>query len=347
MQDYIFESTAGKGTFGSVEKWVHKMGGDPVAIKILEGEDEGSKIRELEILKKLRLSHKHENIVLFKGSFSCETADCKKARCLMLQYVPQTLGKYVQDRMLKMNNDDRHSTARILTRQLVTGLQVVHENNITHFDIKPKNLLVTDDQNPVLKICDFGCSFTSNARRNKVDGSRWYRPPESLVADGALLELGPKIDIWALGCVVFDMVTGCVAFKGDSTAEQLFQIVKGLEPLKDTEREFLKEKLEGIRRIASSNEQLQYSFRDCTIKIVSDKSLSKEDTEKLKVYKRCMQNNQNCKECSGQRYSSFERRIHKHRVKGDCKNFILDCLKLNPEERPTCQDLLNHSFIQI
>lgn len=93
-----------------------------------------------------------------------------------------------------------------------------------HRDIKPENILVSS--NGVIKICDFGFArFISGPNESCTDyvATRWYRAPELLVGD---LRYGKAVDIWALGCLYAEMVTGDPLFPGKSDVDQLYLIIK-------------------------------------------------------------------------------------------------------------------------
>lgn len=95
-----------------------------------------------------------------------------------------------------------------------------------HRDIKPENILVSP--NGVIKLCDFGFArFFTGPNESCTDyvATRWYRAPELLVGD---THYGKAIDIWAVGCLFAEMVTGDPLFPGESDIDQLYKIIKML-----------------------------------------------------------------------------------------------------------------------
>ncbi|CAI9599196.1 unnamed protein product [Staurois parvus] len=91
-------------------------------------------------------------------------------------------------------------------------------------DIKPENILVS--HSGVVKLCDFGFARTLAAPGEVYTdyvATRWYRAPELLVGD---IKYGKAVDIWAIGCLVTEMLTGEPLFPGDSDIDQLYHIIK-------------------------------------------------------------------------------------------------------------------------
>ena len=127
-----------------------------------------------------------------------------------------------------------------------------------HRDIKPENLLICSKTNE-LKVCDFGFAryiskkndiqSTSNRSSNNGDGgdanngnkspeltdyvaTRWYRSPELLLVSDDM-PYGKEVDVWAVGCIMGELMDGQPLFPGDSEVDQLFVIQKVLGRLPD------------------------------------------------------------------------------------------------------------------
>ena len=109
--------------------------------------------------------------------------------------------------------------------QALSCLAFMHQNGIFHRDIKPfisnrENLLVSENN---LKIADFGsCKSTdSKPPHTGYISTRWYRPPESLLTRGFYNE---KMDIWAIGFVLYEITTSNPLFPGSSKNDQIHKI---------------------------------------------------------------------------------------------------------------------------
>jgi eukaryotic-like serine/threonine-protein kinase len=96
--------------------------------------------------------------------------------------------------------------------QLTSGIAHAHDSYIIHRDIKPQNIMILDDG--MVKITDFGIAMAVNANEitqtNSVMGSVHYLPPEQANGSGSTI----KSDIYSLGILMFELLTGKIPFKG-------------------------------------------------------------------------------------------------------------------------------------
>ncbi|MEI3529812.1 MAG: Stk1 family PASTA domain-containing Ser/Thr kinase [Bacilli bacterium] len=101
--------------------------------------------------------------------------------------------------------------------QLTSGLACAHDSYIIHRDIKPQNIMILDDGK--VKITDFGIAMALNSNEltqtNSVMGSVHYLPPEQANGNGATI----KSDIYSLGILMFELLTGKLPFKGENAVE--------------------------------------------------------------------------------------------------------------------------------
>lgn len=101
-----------------------------------------------------------------------------------------------------------------ISRQIALALDCAHKNNIVHRDIKPHNILVTEDG--IVKVADFGIAKASNSvtitSSNKIMGSAHYLSPEQ--AKG--MRVDGRTDIYSLGIVIYEMITGKVPYDAES-----------------------------------------------------------------------------------------------------------------------------------
>ena len=146
---------------------------------------------------------------------------CKKKKrwYLVFEFVDHTI---LDDLKLFPNGLDYQVVQKYLF-QIINGIGFCHSHNIIHRDIKPENILVS--QSGVVKLCDFGFARTLAAPGEVYTdyvATRWYRAPELLVGD---VKYGKAVDIWAIGCLVIEMLMGQPLFPGESDIDQLHHIM--------------------------------------------------------------------------------------------------------------------------
>lgn len=111
------------------------------------------------------------------------------------------------------------TAVRLYARQLFVALRHLAELKIVHADIKPDNILVSEDLKQV-KLCDFGSAFRETDSDNDPTPylqSRFYRAPEVILG----LPYDRMIDLWSIGCCLYELFTGHVMFAGRTNNEML------------------------------------------------------------------------------------------------------------------------------
>ncbi|XP_044632489.1 mitogen-activated protein kinase 13 isoform X6 [Equus asinus] len=108
-----------------------------------------------------------------------------------------------------------------LVYQMLKGLKYIHSAGVIHRDLKPGNLAVNEDCE--LKILDFGLARPADAQMTGYVVTRWYRAPEVILS---WMHYNQTVDIWSVGCIMAEMLTGKTLFKGKDYLDQLTQILK-------------------------------------------------------------------------------------------------------------------------
>jgi eukaryotic-like serine/threonine-protein kinase len=149
---------------------------------------------------------------------------------IVMEYVPGETLAQVLLRRRKLPADE----AAALARQTALGLQHAHEAGLVHRDVKPQNLLLRDDG--VLKIADFGIAHAAEISRltqlGTVLGTASYLAPEQALGE----DVGPQADIYSLGAVLYELLTGRPPFEFASLAD-LAEKQRGgtIAPVRDLE----------------------------------------------------------------------------------------------------------------
>jgi eukaryotic-like serine/threonine-protein kinase len=226
MGSYHITSLLGVGGMGEVYRAHDLKLGRDVAIKVLPPEfvtDSGRRAR-FEREARLLASLNHSNIGFIHG---IEDADGTLA--LVLELIE---GETLAERLAE--GPIRVSEALTIARQVADALEAAHEKGIVHRDLKPANIKITP--NGTVKVLDFGlakiidASGPAQAARNTLEGTREgavigtaaYMSPEQ--ARGQAVDR--RTDIWAFGCVVYEMLTGRVAFEGDTVSDTIAGIIE-------------------------------------------------------------------------------------------------------------------------
>ena len=214
---YIIVRTLGSGTTGKVKLAVHKDTHEEVAIKIIHKADFMTKPnlqmkihREISLMK--IVSHPHLLRLL-------DVLESPGHLYIILEYASkgELFDYLVSKRFLK------ERSAMRFFRQLIYGLEYLHNLGICHRDLKPENILLDDQLN--IKIADFGFArFTKSNVAETSCGSPHYAAPE--VIRGQPYD-GRPADIWSCGVILFALLAGYLPFDDPSIRTLLAKVKKG------------------------------------------------------------------------------------------------------------------------
>lgn len=142
---------------------------------------------------------------------------------IVMEYID---GKNLKQLLKKRGNLTVSEVVDIML-QITSAMSVAHDSLIIHRDLKPQNILIKEDGE--IKITDFGIAMALNAthltQTNSAMGSVHYFPPEQASGKGATL----KSDVYSLGIMMFELLTGELPFKGDNAVEIALKHLK--EPI--------------------------------------------------------------------------------------------------------------------
>ncbi|EPS61212.1 hypothetical protein M569_13587, partial [Genlisea aurea] len=216
---YEIQEVIGKGSYGVVAAAVDTRTGEKVAIKkitnIFEHVSEATRIlREIKLLRLLR----HPDIVEIKHIMLPPCRREFKDIYLVFELMETDL-----HHVIWTNDDLTPGHHQFFLYQLLRGLKYMHSANVYHRDLKPKNILANADCK--LKICDFGLARPSFGDAPSAVfwtdyvATRWYRAPE--LCGSFFSKYTPAIDIWSIGCIFAEMLTGKPLFPGANVVQQL------------------------------------------------------------------------------------------------------------------------------
>eukprot|EP01128_Nolandella_sp_AFSM9_P006758 TRINITY_DN354_c0_g1_i2.p1 TRINITY_DN354_c0_g1~~TRINITY_DN354_c0_g1_i2.p1 ORF type:complete len:614 (-),score=137.51 TRINITY_DN354_c0_g1_i2:935-2776(-) len=214
--------TLGEGAFGKVKLGTNIFTNEEVAVKIISLKNVKSKKEKFQIKREreILLRLQHPNIVNLLKVFDDE----KRGKTFMMfEYVSGgELFDYIVAHGRLQERD-----ARKFMRQIVSAVEYCHSLMIVHRDLKPENLLL--DKHLNIKISDFGLSniMEPGKRFQTFCGSLHYACPEILRGESYL---GPGVDIWSMGIVLYCLVVGRQPWDGANAEELIHGILEeGLE----------------------------------------------------------------------------------------------------------------------
>lgn len=242
---YEIGELLGSGHFGQVRRVCERSTGTPYAAKFLKmlknmraGLDRAQVEREVSILQTLR----HPNIIALKDLF-----ESRDEVALILELVS---GGELFD-FIAEKDELLESEAILFMRQILQGLAYMHGQNITHFDLKPENIMLSEKvSQPNIKLIDFGLArhLVPGQEYRSTSGTPQYIAPEVIKYE----PLSTAADMWSIGVITYILLSGLSPFQGHTAEETLKNVV-----------------------------ELQYEFEEGPFKTTSD--MAKDFIEKLLV----------------------------------------------------------------
>jgi len=228
--DYLYEATdhinyryevqkrLGKGAFGVVLKCFDHKTKEHVALKILKNRIKLHKQGKIEvkILEQLRDKDPEDkkNTIIIKDSFTF-----RSHACMTFELLSMNLYQFIKD------NEFQGFSPALTKRfaiQILVALNYLHENQIVHCDLKPENVLLKKPTKSQIKLIDFGSSCYVKEQYYTYIQSRFYRAPEIMLG----IPYTTAIDMWSLGCIVYECLTGLPIFAGENEKDQMAAIME-------------------------------------------------------------------------------------------------------------------------
>jgi eukaryotic-like serine/threonine-protein kinase len=212
---YILQEPLGAGSMGAVFRARHEVTGKAVALKVIGPGFASNELlvarfqREMAIVQKLM----HPHIV------RCfETGADGQQRFFVMELIEGGSIATLLERKGKLSWQETIYYAR----QICSALEYAHQHGVIHRDLKPANLLL--DRDRTLKLADFGLALdpdaTSLTAAGRTVGTVNYMAPEQVRGKPLV---APQTDLYALGCVMFEMLAGHPPFGAEAPAETMFK----------------------------------------------------------------------------------------------------------------------------
>ncbi|NXH99825.1 ULK3 kinase, partial [Pachycephala philippinensis] len=210
LDDFILTERLGSGTYATVYKAYRKRNTrEVVAVKCvnkrsLNRTSVENLLTEIEILKTVR----HPNIVELKDF----QWDSEHIYLIMEFCAGGDLSRFI-----RMHRLLPEKVARIFLQQLACALKFLHDRNISHLDLKPRNILLSAAENPQLKLADFGFAQYMSPwdEQSVLRGSPLYMAPEMVCRQ----QYDARVDLWSVGVILYEALFGKPPFASRSFAE--------------------------------------------------------------------------------------------------------------------------------
>ncbi|XP_076262411.1 mitogen-activated protein kinase p38b-like isoform X2 [Rhynchophorus ferrugineus] len=211
---YQMLSAVGSGAYGQVCSAVDTQTKKKVAIKKLARPFQTAvhakrTYRELRLLKHMR----HENVIGLLDVFYPKHDNSQ------IYLVTHLMGADLNNIIRTQRLTDDH--VQFLVYQILRGLKYIHSAGIIHRDLKPSNIAVNEDCE--LKILDFGLARPTETEMTGYVATRWYRAPEIMLN---WMHYNQTVDIWSVGCIMAELMTGKTLFPGTDHIHQLNLIME-------------------------------------------------------------------------------------------------------------------------
>ncbi|XP_055506795.1 dual specificity tyrosine-phosphorylation-regulated kinase 2 isoform X3 [Leucoraja erinacea] len=203
----------GKGSFGQVVKAYDHKQHQHIALKMVRNEKRFHRqaAEEIRILEHLKKQDKDQtmNVIHMLENFTFRNHICMTFELLSMNLYELIKKNKFQGFSLPLVRKFAHS--------ILLCLDALHKNRIIHCDLKPENILLKQQGRSGIKVIDFGSSCYEHQRVYTYIQSRFYRAPEVIL--GA--RYGMPIDMWSLGCILAELLTGYPLLPGEDEGDQL------------------------------------------------------------------------------------------------------------------------------
>lgn len=318
---YHVQANLGRGMFSAVVRALDVQTKKLVAIKLIRNNETMRKagMKEIEILQKLNEADPEDkkHLIRLERYFEHKGHLCMVFENLSIN-LREVLKKFGRDVGINLR------AVRAYAQQMFMGLSLMRKCNVLHADLKPDNMLVNESRG-MLKICDLGSA--SDASENEITPylvSRFYRAPEIILG----MPYDFAIDVWSVGCTLYELYTGKILFTGRTNNQMLRSIMecRGRFTTKMLKR----------AQFAHLHFDEMASFRS----VEQDKLTGKDTVKIINFTTKPVRDLRTRLMSAAKGYTEAER--------NELALFtdLLDqCLTLNPEKRYTPAEALKHPFI--
>ena len=302
---YEVEKFLGSGAFGNVYQVICRQTNERFALKIGEAKREhfaDQLSNELNVYEYINNRLDSDDLQYF-GKFIKGFKNSLYV-VIILELYQKDIYKHIEYRR---HRGFSFPDVQKILRDVASAMKILHRLRIIHSDLKPENIVTTNDGHS--KLIDFGCSVPFQAGYSGYVQSRYYRAPEVILR----YDLTQAIDVWSFGCIAFELYIGYPLFYGKDNLHMI-QLMK-------------------IR------------LGDFPSRMISNSPCSKEyfENDQIKDF-------DNAEDIIGFNKKNLHQIISgRHTDREDALDYFYDlmkcCLEINPTNRITFDDIVNHNFL--
>lgn len=215
---YEIQDLLGFGSFSQVCKCFDHKNKKEVAVKVIKSHkrfEEQGKI-ELKILKFLKKNDRSQPSMFVQ---MLNHFVFRKHLCIVFELMSFNLYDLLKANCFKGFSS---TLVRRFATQVLNGMATLKKCGVIHCDLKPENIILVSPDGSSVKIIDLGSACFQDEKIYTYIQSRIYRSPEVILG----IPYTTSIDMWSLGCIISELLTGSPLFQGDNEADQLFLIME-------------------------------------------------------------------------------------------------------------------------
>ncbi|KAF7665192.1 hypothetical protein LDENG_00149940 [Lucifuga dentata] len=278
---YNVHERLGGGKFGQVYRLSHKETGHVCAGKFYRGRTSKERLAARKEIELMNCLH-HPKLVQCLAAY-----ETRSEMVMVMEYIA---GGELFERIVDENFEHTEPTSARYMKQILEGMQYVHQQNIVHLDLKPENIVCVDSTGTRIKIIDFGLA-------SKVEDDKplmvMHGTPEFVAPEVVNYEsVGLETDMWSIGVICFILLSGESPFQGNSDMETFALITaaryefdeESFEDISDDAKDFISSLLKKDRRCRlSCDEALAHRWMASFTPLIcrSTKSLNKEKMKRF------------------------------------------------------------------
>lgn len=203
LDDFETRSLLGKGSFAKVVLVQSKLDNQLYAMKILKKKEISMRNEQQHILSERNILADTRNPFIVALKFAFQS---RSKLFMVMEFMPGGELFYHLSRLRRFSED----TARFYIAEVIMGIEYLHSKNIIYRDLKPENILLGLDGH--IKLTDFGLSKIveeNNFKTRTICGTPEYQAPEIIMNS----EYDKAVDFWSIGCLMYELISGLPPFQ--------------------------------------------------------------------------------------------------------------------------------------